>query len=113
MMSKLLIILVPISFLALSFDNHNYHVNEVNCNNFRVELEITQPGEKGNVGGIVKVKVQNAKPPIRHYFLTKDKKKALSLDFDKNELTGIEKGTYFCFVVDSNGCNKEIKFTID
>ena len=112
MMSKLLSILVPVLMLMLSFDTYKNGVDQKNCDNFRVKLEVTQPGEQNNLEGLVKVEVQNAKSPIKYIFFTEDKKKVLSTDFTKDTLTDIKKGSYFCLVVDGNGCNKEIKFTV-
>jgi hypothetical protein len=74
-----------------------------------INVESSLPSPQKNK---VTVKLEDGIAPIKYIFYEEFSGRLLQKDFSKNSVDDLEKGSYYCLIIDDNGCTKKIQFQI-
>lgn len=77
------------------------------CDDIQVTARITEDPN----GSKITMNVDGGEAPYKYIFY-KQSGGLLSEDFDSNAVTGLQKGKYFCTVIDKKNCKKTIEFEV-
>lgn len=77
----------------------------------KVEIQKTDTSE-GRADGKITLKPVTGTAPYKYVFYEYETGVPLHEDIKKQSAEDLRKGRYSCLVIDSNGCNKQVEFTI-
>jgi hypothetical protein len=86
-------------------------VDPQNKCDLKIELE-TKDSTPGKADGEVAISSIGGVSPYKYLFYEVNTGRQLQKDLSRSSVDGLKKGTYSCLVIDNNGCNKKVEFTI-
>jgi hypothetical protein len=101
--------LLYVGFLmsSLGYSSPSNSIVNSNCDNFILSTN-TSLNVKGTT---IKVTAEGGITPYKYIFY-KESGHLVSENFDNNSVQGLEKGKYFCTVIDKKNCKKTIELEI-
>ena len=96
------------TFIFIGGQGQSFSSSYEKCDGLNAKAIVTQDAEKGIK---VEIEANGGSAPYKYIFYKKSGH-LLTEDFDKKELHKLEKGTYYCTVIEKKGCYKTIEFEI-
>jgi len=94
-------------FIALSNSGFDKSYLPAECDKITLKAEVSPDGNRANV----KVLATGGQAPSKIVFYKKSGE-LLSENFDNNVVNGLEKGQYYCTVVDKAFCKKTLEIEV-
>lgn len=101
-MSKILIVSI---FFGLLWDEPDSKV--VSCEAFSVKAEVTIESSVSKV----KILTERGQAPMK-YILYRYSGELISKEWSRNAIDGLNRGKYYCTVVDAKNCRRTVEFEI-
>lgn len=96
--------------IALLLYGLNTSTSDPSCDKFKVEAKVTNT-TNGLSNGEVEIEVEGGEAPYKYIFLN-EKGRPIALDYDSKIIKNRHIGSFYCTVVDKNGCQKKIKLEV-